>query len=160
MNKSVKSKSAKSKSKSFLNPMIALATLSSLMRANANHFTRQATIDQSKKKRQSVQYKKSTYLEEAFENMNSALKSNKPVQSAKKVVNKHPDIKSKSHPYHYGMPSENKQVYIEKRKELLRKLAEEKRKRIDHKLKQNLSSAKRTKLTERSKRMSRGHKGL
>jgi tRNA G18 (ribose-2'-O)-methylase SpoU len=159
MNKSKSSKAGKSKS--LLNPMVALATLSSLMRANANHFTRQATIDQLKKKRQSAQYKKNSYLEEAIKNMNSALNSNKPVQSAKKILNKHRDIKRKSHPFHHGMPSENKHVYITKREELLRKLAVAKHKRITNKLsRKNLNPSKRSKLNERLQRMSRGHKGL
>ena len=43
-------KSTKSKSKSLFNPMVSLATFASLMRtSNANHFTRQATIERSKK---------------------------------------------------------------------------------------------------------------
>ena len=159
-------KSSKStKSKSLFNPMIALATFASLMRtSNANHFTRQATIQRSKKKRQFAEYKKSPkpYLEEAIKNMNSALKTNKPVQSGKKVLDKHPDIKSKSHPFHYGMPSENKHLYIAKREELLKNLSVAKQKRITNKLsRKNLDPSKRSKMNNKLKKLKLGsHRGL
>jgi hypothetical protein len=175
MNRSGKSKVAKAgkskASKSLLNPMVLAATLSSIMRsATANHFTRQATIDYSKKKRQHKEYVNAptSYLEESIKNMNSALNTNKPVQSGKAVLEKHVDIRSKSHPFHYGMPSEDKKIYTAKREELLRKISLAKEKRATNKLlSKNLNSSKRSKLNDKAKQLKherqrghRGHRGL
>lgn len=159
------------KTKSLLNPMILAATLSSIMRsATANHFTRQATVEFSKKKRQHKEYVNAptSYLEESIKNMNSALNTNKPVQSGKIILEKHPDIRSKSHPFHYGMPSKDKEVYTAKREELLRKMSLAKEKRVSNKLsRKNLDPSKLSKLNDKAKQLKhernrshRGHRGL
>jgi hypothetical protein len=161
MKKSVKNSTSRTDGKSGLKKMITLAAAAQLMHtADANHFTRQATIEYSKKKRQHKQYMNAPipYLEKSIENMNSALNTNKPVQSGKAILEKYPDIRSKSHPFHYGMPSEDKKIYTEKRQELLKKLSVAKEKRATNKLKQNINPHKKSKLKNRVK--SGFHRGL
>ena len=57
-----------------------------------------------------------------------------------------------NHPYHFGMPLENKQAYTAKR-ETLRRLSQAKMHRASHKLKGNLHPSKRSKMEKRLSRM-------
>ena len=69
-----------------------------------------------------------------------------------KWLKNHPDIKRMNHPYHFGMPLENKQIYTVKRQETLKKLANAKMLRASQKLKTNLNPSKRSRLEQRMSR--------
>ena len=57
-----------------------------------------------------------------------------------------------NHPYHFGMPLENKHTYTAKRQNALKKLANAKMLRASQKLKSNLNPSKRARLEQRMSR--------
>ena len=128
---------------------LALATIPSGKSLNSTAFH---TYKKLKKSKQSRKYSTNNYLSKAFTNFNIDPASKRAAQSLKKSLKNHPDIKRMNHPYHFGMPLENKQVYTAKREQTLRKLANAKMLRASQKLKTNLNPSKRARL---EKRMSR-----
>ncbi len=110
------------------------------------------TYKKLKKSKQSARYSSNDYLSKAYANFNVNVTSKHAVQTLKKSLKNHPDIKRMNHPYHFGMPLENKQLYTAKRQETLKKLANAKMLRASQKLKTNLNPSKRSRL---EKRMSR-----
>jgi hypothetical protein len=130
--------------------LAALATLHSGKSLNSTAFH---TYKKLKKSKQSRRYSNSNYLTKVYQNFNVNPHSKRAVQSLKKALKNHPDIKGMKHPYHFGMPLENKQAYTAKRAETLRRLSNAKMLRASHKLKTDLKPSKRSKLEQR---MSRG----
>jgi hypothetical protein len=128
---------------------LALATIPSGKSLNSTAFH---TYKKLKKSKQSARYNGNDYLSKAYSNFNVNVTSKRAVQSLKKALKTHPDIKGMKHPYHFGMPLENKQMYTAKRQETLRRLANAKMLRASQKLKTNLNPSKRSRLKERMSR--------
>lgn len=128
---------------------IALATIPSGKSVNSTVFH---TYKKLKKSKQSKRYNGSNYLSKVNMNFNINPASKRAVQTLKKSLKNHPDIKRMNHPYHFGMPLENKQVYTSKRQETLKKLANAKMLRASQKLKTNLNPSKRSRLEQRMSR--------
>lgn len=124
---------------------LALATIPSGKSLNSTAFH---TYKKLKKSKQSKRYS-NNYLSKAYANFNVNVTSKRAVQSLKKSLKHYPDIKRMNHPYHFGMPLENKQTYTAKREQTLKKLANAKMLRASQKLKTNLNPSKRSKLQER-----------
>lgn len=127
---------------------LALATLPSGKSVNSTAFH---TYKKLKKSKQSKRY--GNYLSKVNMNFNINPSSKHAVQTLKKSLKNHPDIKQMTHPYHFGMPLENKQVYTAKRQETLKKLANAKMLRASQKLKTNLNPSKRARLEKRMSRL-------
>ncbi len=108
------------------------------------------TYKKLKKSKQSKRY--GNYLSKVNMNFNINPASKRAVQTFKKSLKNHPDIKRMNHPYHFGMPLENKQIYTAKRQETLKKLANAKMLRASQKLKTNLNPSKRSRLEQRMSR--------
>ena len=99
-----------------------------------------------KKSKQSARYSGND-LSRAYANFNVNVTSKRAVQTLKKSLKNHPDVKRMNRPYHFGMPLENK-VYTAKRQETLKKLANAKMLRASQKIKTKLNSSKRTRIKE------------
>ena len=108
------------------------------------------TYKKLKRSNQSKRY--GNYLSKVNMNFNINPASKRAVQTLKKSLKNHPDIKRMNHPYHFGMPLENKQLYTAKRQETLKKLANAKMLRASQKLKTNLNPSKRSRLEQRMSR--------
>jgi hypothetical protein len=133
---------------------LSLTALSALLKKSNTldpkvHFIKKKIKTQGQRKR----YENNNYLKKAFSAWNVDPTSHRAVQSLKKSLKNYPHITRMEHPYQYGMPLENKQVYTAKRAETLRRLSQAKMHRASQKLKGNLHPSKRSKLTARLSRM-------
>jgi hypothetical protein len=130
---------------------LALAALATIHSGKSLNSTAFHTYKKLKKSKQSRSYP-SNYLTKVYQNFNVNPHSKRAVQTLKKALKNHSDIKRMNHPYHFGMPLENKQAYRAKREETLRRLSNAKMLRASHKLKTNLNPSKRSRLEQRMSR--------
>ena len=128
---------------------LALAMLSTIPSGKSVNSTAFHTYKKLKRSAQGRRYESNNYLTKVYQNFNINPSSKRAVQSLKKALKSHPDIKRMNHPYHFGMPLENKQAYTAKREQTLRKLANAKMLRASQKLKTDLKPSKRSKLEKR-----------
>ena len=124
---------------------LSLTALSALLRGSKSMGQQEKTL---KQKRAYSQYGKK-YLEKAYKSFNVDPTAPRAVQSLKRSLHNFPDVARHHHPYHYGMPPQNKQVYTAKRQEAMRRLANSKMIRASQKLKTNLQPSKRSKMQKR-----------
>jgi hypothetical protein len=110
-----------------------------------------ATYKRMKEQSQRRRYP-NKYLDKAYSAWNADPMAHRSVQSLKSGLKNYPHVQRMNHPYHFGMPLENKQAYTAKREETLRRLSEAKMHRASQKLKTKLTPGKRSRL---EKRMSR-----
>jgi len=128
-----------------LKKALSLTALSSLLGKTKSMGQQEKTLRQ---KRAYSQYGKK-YLEKAYKSFNVDPTAHRAVQSLKRSLHDFPDVVRHHHPYHYGMPPQNKQVYTAKRMEAMKRLANAKMLRASQKLKTNLQPSKRSKLEKR-----------
>ena len=133
---------------------LSLTALSALIKQTGSvDPKRYHTYKKLKTQSQGQKYAANDYLPRAYKSWNVDPTAHRSVQALKKGLKNHPDIKSMKHPYHFGMPLENKQAYTAKREETLRRLSQAKMHRASQKLKGNLQPSKRAKLSARLSRM-------
>jgi hypothetical protein len=132
--------------------VVTLAALATIPSGNSLNSTAFHTFKKLKKGSQSRRYESNNYLSKVYKNFNVDPHSKRAVQTLKKALKTHPDIKGMKHPYHFGMPLENKQAYTAKREETLRRLSTAKMIRASQKLKTNLKPSKRSRLQNRMNR--------
>jgi hypothetical protein len=133
---------------------LSLTALSALLKksGSVDHKTFH-TYKKLKTYSQGKKYAENKYLERAYKSWNVNPTAHRSVQALKKSLKNYPDIQKMNHPYHFGMPLENKQVYTAKRAETLRRLSQAKMHRASQKLKGSLHPSKRSKLENRLSRM-------
>ena len=105
-----------------------------------------ATYKRMKKIKQTVPH---NYLNKAYSAWNVDPTQHRSVQSLKQSLKHYPHVTRMNHPYHFGMPLENKLIPQE---ETLRRLSQAKMHRASQKLKTNLTPAKRSRLEKRMTR--------
>ena len=124
---------------------LSLTALSALLKPAGSMSQQTKTLRQ---KRAYSQHGKK-YLERAYKSWNVDPTAHRSVQALKKSLTNYPSTNRHHHPYHYGMPLQNKHAYTVKRQEALKRLGNAKMIRASQKLKSKLNATKRSKLEKR-----------